>query len=317
MLSITLERRLAPIALITVTAGTLACSDTPSSPTPNSPTAVDAQAAMGPKVGEGHIVYSDGVYSSDIFAYDVATKTTTRISNDFYVDIDPHVSADGKRVVWTRLVGPSGNDLFMANLDGTKLERVTPAPIKNAGKPRFTPDVKRLLMNAFDELTQTNHLFTYDLRNGQLTSFGQSTQVAGESAYSPDGKWLVFIGFNGVRNVPLITNAAGTPVQEIENGCPGSGNCTHVVWSPDGKMLAVGTSSNEIYLHSMVTHTSDLFTTNARFPMWSPDGARVGYYRPGAPGGFFGFYARAVNGSEPEQQLKLTGSSILGAVWSK
>jgi len=75
--------------------------------------------------------------------------------------------------------------------------------------------------------------------------------------------------------------------------------------SPDGSMLATDTNDSlgvsSIWLHDLARGTKSRFTfgpTSSQFPVWSPDGSRLAYWRPTVE-----TYQKAVGATVPEELL--------------
>jgi TolB protein len=112
----------------------------------------------------------------------------------------PQVSPDGKRLVverrnsW-RARPAGGSALFVLNLDGTGLRRITPWQLAAGDGPDWSPDGKRILFRApRSGPFAGSNLYTVradgtDLR--QVTHVPAAVEVLSAS-YSPDGEWIVF-----------------------------------------------------------------------------------------------------------------------------
>ena len=109
------------------------------------------------------------------------------------------------------------------------------------------------------------------------------TRQIGDTAWSPDGKTIVFISnITGRNNLWLVPSAGGWPVQLTVS----EQRQTHPAWSPDGKWIAYqsdydGDEQWDIFLVSPktgqvvnVTKTREIAEEN---PVWSPDGRYLAY----------------------------------------
>ena len=112
----------------------------------------------------------------------------------------PQVSPDGRRLVVERrnswVSRPRGGSaLYVLNLDGSGVRRITPWNLAGGDGPDWSPDGRRIVFRAprLESFAGSN-LYTVradgtDLR--QLTHFPKSVEVL-SSSYSPDGNWIVF-----------------------------------------------------------------------------------------------------------------------------
>jgi TolB protein len=136
----------------------------------------------------------------------------------------PQVSPDGRRLVVERrnswLSRPRGGSaLFVLNLDGSGVRRITPWNLAGGDGPDWSPDGRRIVFRAprLESFAGSN-LYTVradgtDLR--QLTHFPRSVEVL-SSSYSPDGEWIVFSrsGRGGLPDLFLI-RPDGTGLRQL------------------------------------------------------------------------------------------------------
>jgi dipeptidyl aminopeptidase/acylaminoacyl peptidase len=109
------------------------------------------------------------------------------------------------------------------------------------------------------------------------------TRQVGDTAWSPDGKTIVFVSnISGRNNLWLVPAEGGWPTQLTVS----DQRQTHPTWSPDGKWIAYqsdydGDEQWDIFFVSPktgqvvnVTKTREISEEN---PMWSPDGRYLAY----------------------------------------
>lgn len=138
------------------------------------------------------------------------------------------VSRDGRRIVYTRLEGRTGN-LFIADRDGRNPRRLTGA---GGGSPRFSPDGRRIVFSRYYPTRTLSEeqadLFTIGADGTGLRRVTRRADVSDDTAsFSPDGRRLLFTRF---INVP----PEGLPPE----GLPSDG-LPYGVWSVgvDGRGL--------------------------------------------------------------------------------
>ena len=136
----------------------------------------------------------------------------------------PQVSPDGRRIVVERrnswVSRPwGGSALFVLNLDGSGVRRITPWNLAGGDGPDWSPDGKHIVFRAprLESFAGSN-LYTVradgtDLR--QVTHFPKSVEVL-SSSYSPDGQWIVFSrsGRGGLPDL-FVIRPDGTGLRQI------------------------------------------------------------------------------------------------------
>jgi dipeptidyl aminopeptidase/acylaminoacyl peptidase len=109
------------------------------------------------------------------------------------------------------------------------------------------------------------------------------TRQIGDSAWSPDGKTIVFVSnITGRNNLWLVPAAGGWPTQLTVS----DQRQTHPAWSPDGKWIAYqsdyeGDEQWDIFFVSpktgQVINVTKTREVSEEYPMWSPDGRYLAY----------------------------------------
>jgi TolB protein len=136
--------------------------------------------------------------------------------------IDPEFSPTGDRIIFERHnLGREqpidGRAIFMVNVDGSGLARVTPWKL-SGGDPHWSPDGKWILFGSNEKLAKVsqNYLIHPDGTSlKQLTHFKLGT-LGTASSFSPDGKWIVS-GASGVGGQAdlYVMRADGTAVRAL------------------------------------------------------------------------------------------------------
>jgi TolB protein len=113
---------------------------------------------------------------------------------------DPVFSPDGKRLAFGRHVSgfskPAGHKaMYVINVDGTHLRRLTPWAENDGDHPAWSPNGRWLLFHSHveDPSGQSQIILIHPDGSGrkQLTHFADGTWV-GRSSFSPDGRSIVF-----------------------------------------------------------------------------------------------------------------------------
>jgi TolB protein len=162
-------------------------------------------------------------------------------------------SPDGRRVAFvSQRDQPEGADIFVATLDGTRLEHVrnlTPRTPGSAGldvTPAWSPDSTQIAFasnrDGSDDKLWVMNADGSNVR--QLTPAGATADVF--PTWSPDGRLIAFQRRSGdVYRIGLVQAAGGAPAFfEFD------GNAYAPAWSPDGRRIAfVGRIGSEYDIH--------------------------------------------------------------------
>ena len=218
----------------------------------------------------------------------------------------PWFLPDGHHFLYTvRGVDATKAGIYYADLDAKGRTQVSNVP-SNAvytqpGLLLFVRD-RTLMSQPFDAAT------------GQLS--GDAVPVAEQISYD-QGNWVGL--FSASERDGVLAHSSGASVAAAQitwfdragKSMGTVGTPADIEWtplSPDGTIVAenrrdVGTGNNDVWLHDLARGTASRLTfagTN-RFPVWSPDGARVAYLHQ--QDGKSGISTKASNGTGKEESL--------------
>lgn len=160
---------------------------------------------------------------SDVWIWDFARQTLTRLTFDRSGDIFPIWTPDGNRIVFRR---GGGNALWWRAADGTGTEE----RLHTGGVPMsFTPDAKSLVLSEGGDL----RLLPFDGMS-QSTSLIQTAFTEGLAELSPDGRWLAYRSNESGQNQIYVR-----PFPDVNSGRwqVSSSGGTHPVWARSGREL--------------------------------------------------------------------------------
>ncbi|QQS33235.1 MAG: WD40 repeat domain-containing protein [Acidobacteriota bacterium] len=159
-------------------------------------------------------------------------------------------------------------------------------PIRNIGKPIFTPDGNKLIVAAQIGWASTGPMVSvYDLHSGEVVyeipvRFGQIVGLA----VSPDGASIAIGGYNGGDfSLKLWSTSTRNEQKPRELLSKNSGMSYNVAYSPDGKLLASSGLLNccETVVIRRVSDNKIVkkfnATTEIRSIAFSQDGTRLAY----------------------------------------
>jgi len=254
------------------------------------------------------------------------------MGNEPYARLSP----DGARVAFG-----SDGQLFIYDLFSGVL-----TPLHTAGTNSYTPDWSpdgTRLVFAFDSEPPVNSsIYQLDLATGGIVRLTPWDTVERSPAWSPDGHWIAYAAdqavirstggsFLGVTELYLLNAvcissvaSCGGSSQRITFGAPET-VADAPAWSPNSRSLAFmcGRAIGEDFEYDICTVGLDgskfsaLMTTPEEelWPVWSPDGAQIGYTRkdPDAPNR--DIYVLPFDGGEPVNVTRSADVDEVLAFW--
>jgi serine/threonine-protein kinase len=138
---------------------------------------------------------------SDIWVYDLARETLTRLTFDGN-NLSPIWTPDGQRITYVRFEKPGTGDIYWTRADGggspLRLTELRGRPFPSS----WHPDGKVLLIDQVAAGTNQNLYNTFAItvegndeqgwKPGQIKPFLTGSSMQWESSFSPDGHWLAY-----------------------------------------------------------------------------------------------------------------------------
>jgi len=220
-----------------------------------------------------------GSGNHDIYVANADGSGAYDLTNNAFDDVDPSVSPDGTRVLFSSNRGGS-YDIFVINIDGSGPAIRLTGNFLADRYPAWSPDGNKIVYAAVDPL----HLAAgFDIWQANADGTGQkdlyNNQIAGDDVhpvFSPDGTSIVW----------SRTDAGGTQLWQMDASGQISaqlvGSSTvdaYPTWSPDGTRLAWN-CSHAICIWGADGYTIGAITgpiTGLERIAWSPDGQYLLY----------------------------------------
>ena len=255
---------------------------------------------MPDPAGRG-ILFVNGRESGFLTAYHLRTKSSVDVVSENATQ--PTISPDGKRLMYVKIIGQNGMELWVANIDGTN-------PLKLASAGRLStlgwyPDGSRLSFS--DNSTGTGKLFLANVDGSALHEVRGTEGFVGWTCWSVDAKTIyISTSTSDGRLVLWKADGDGAHVERFLDHC-----CAPADASQDGErllgLLLQGEDAGIYQINLKEKKVTPLVRGVAPFGVhYSPDGKSVLY--PVAANGRVTFYRQAIRGEEPigKPQVALT-----------
>jgi TolB protein len=189
---------------------------------------------------------------------------------NFY-DYAPAVSPDGRQLAFSsNREGPGTDNIYVMNLDGTEIRKITSTPnAKNASSSWF-PDGQRIAFAS--NRTGRWQAYTMNTDGSNVRPLLTSSQDIIDVAVSPNGD---IIAYTCGREICLANSDGANSRVLLQNGLPKD----HLAWSPDSSLLAFtqanpNSSKTSIYVLNMQGNNRQIIP-NGGWPSWSPEGRQL------------------------------------------
>ena len=246
----------------------------------------------GSKIAYSTCEYSINVLpSGSVEVYEIAVANIDgtgrrRLSNSSDFDGYPKWSPDGTRIAYIGYYLPffdwaSRSSIFTMAEDGSQV-RELPNPATFEGRvgqwlpPVWSRDgrfLATIALGGLDRYSQTTLLYTVEVDNSEVKAIAEMEALFG-MAWSPDGQFLAYSGFEGDEPGTYVMRRDGTELRQIvEVAGP------YLTWSPDGSEIlfigggmvkVVGVDNGE--LRKLDLSDPDVQPLRAA---WSSDGSRI------------------------------------------
>ncbi|MCA1996833.1 MAG: PDZ domain-containing protein [Armatimonadetes bacterium] len=221
----------------------------------------------------------------NLYRYDTKTRKTEQITR--YADFDVRLpSTDGKSIVFEL-----GGKLMVLDLATRKVETVAPMVLGDKiltrpalrrlsdqiGEVSVSPSGARVVVEARGEL------FSVPAKNGITRNLTDSTgSREGKAVWAPDGSKVYYLGdASGEYRIYEVPQMGGEPKMLATDP---SHRIERFTLSPNGKLLAYSTVTNDLYLFDLEKKTTEK-VFNGRYSAdnydWSPDSKWIAYIKPG------------------------------------
>ena len=214
------------------------------------PLSVPAHNYMMPRISSDgrRVAVTIQEADSQVWIYDLARDTLTRLTFDGTENVDPVWTPDGKRIVFKG----AASRLFWQPADGSgAAEGLTSAPLSTNDVPSsISADGQALLLTMDNNPTRSIWTLPFKDRKPQLFDRGQAAENA--PRFSPDGHWISYDSAESGRPEIYVRPYPG-PGGKWQISSEGG---REAVWNPKGgelfyrsgnKMMAVDVSTQPVF----------------------------------------------------------------------
>jgi Tol biopolymer transport system component len=234
-----------------------------------------------PKAVGDRLAVTTGPGMNEVFSVGVSGRGRRNLSRSTAQENWPTVSPDGRRVAFVRTLGSHLDALYVVNVNGRSLRRLTPknlsADLDSLGGLAWSPEGRHIAFN----FSRNGGAFLVDiirLRDGALVQLARN---AVQPAWSRDGRRIAYVawpppytpGHPGVYRV-IVARPDGHRLWTLEG--------TKFQWSPDGTRIAIWSDTPD-----PADERTTIFSAGARrlgsyagmLRSWSPDSRRLALSR--------------------------------------
>jgi Tol biopolymer transport system component len=226
--------------------------------------------------------------NTDIWVFDVARNTNTRLTSDPASDEAPVWSRDGSRIAWTAGTTLSGNQrgIFMTPAAGDAKPQMLVPPAAGMFAWDWSEDGRLVLYSAADPKTRKIHLWTVTVDDEKKREPITQTQFNElQPQVSPGGRWISYMSDESGRYEIYVrpfseSSQQGGKIKVSEGGG------TEARWRRDGKELFY--LSDQTKMMAVEVSTTPSFKAGVPHPLFqtrihrgsgfqwdvSPDGKR-------------------------------------------
>ena len=262
-------------------------------------------------VGDRVIYASAADGKHDLWSLGAASRDAIRLTDDTAYEASPTALPNGSAILY--LSGTAERrTIWRVNADGTQRRQLTNGP--RDGDFAIAPDSKSIAWASVDPGTMESVLWSMPIGGGPKQRIASRATVLDQVRYSPDGKSIVFTGYDHNTLKLFRVPANGGPAKALLNERAHS-----AAFSPDGSTIACAYKSTD----SMHT-TLGLLPSRGGNPTtlalngwlfkWLPNGRAVSFVRE--ENGVMNLWLQPLDGGSPRGLTQFSEGAIVDYSWS-
>jgi Tol biopolymer transport system component len=195
------------------------------------------------------------------------------LTHDKVTETSPVWSPDHKQIAFIRPKSHTSDQIWVMNADGTGQHALT--HFRNAPQLfgndlttdlSWSPDGQELVFAAYrNDQGGREQLYVVNVRTHGVRRLTNLSTGATEPAWSPNGRWIAFVGAVAPDRVYLLS----TKTHEAHAVGSATGLC--IAWSPDSKQIVFNAGGRLELVNAAGTHYHSLGVDGDQ-PSWSPEG---------------------------------------------
>ena len=274
----------------------------------------DSDPAFSPD-GKSIVYVSDVEGNFEVYSRVIATGETRRLTHNLGHDSFPSYSPDGTQIVFNSDVEKENNDVYVMNLYGSDVRKLTDAPGWDACFPNsWSPDGTQVLLLSDRGGKENIYLMNFEPFAPTLVTSKIESDEPLSASYSPGGDEIVYISSNEIRIFDTASQTNRSVYRTIAGASP--------TFSPDGsKILFQERIDDNTEICSVNVDGSgfvNLTQNPARdmTPAYAPDGSKIAFAASRAAGtSTFEIYVMNADGSDQRMVFGDRAMSV-GPRWS-
>jgi len=159
---------------------------------------IAGSAALAPATAPSRdrLAFTHVTTDSDIYRFEVG-RPVQLVTGSTLHDVEPRLSPDGRRLVFSSTRGGGTYDLWLADADGSNLQQLTHGLPGVQGSPSWSPDGRQIVFDSFTRDDPHPHIWIIDADGGMPRRL--ITQAGDErlATWSHDGRWIYFTSEQG------------------------------------------------------------------------------------------------------------------------
>ena len=168
-------------------------------------------------LSQDRLVFVQPEFDTDLHRFEAGRPSRVVLASSLQ-DHNPNLSPDGRRVAFESGRSGEGNEIWLAEADGSNPVQLTHGPGLFQGTPRWSPDGRRI---AFDSSGEDKHvdIWTIDADGGSMRHLTEDPGDEVTPSWSADGRSIYFSSDRaGSFDIWRVPSAGGPPERVTRTG---------------------------------------------------------------------------------------------------